>query len=99
MSILLEQLGRLSPCEQQFAERHMPAPRIDVEGAAKTAIKHMPLNDLIFMVCKEIDKRAQFPNEYCDLPRHGWEDWSHDAERLAAELREIAHRMEREGLV
>jgi hypothetical protein len=99
----VEQSGSLSEAEAQFAERRLSIlttkkPALDVEGAAKIAIKHMPLNDLLFMVAQEIEKRCQFPEEYCADGRGAWADWKYDGERAVDDIKSIARKIEIEGL-
>ncbi|MCE2724717.1 MAG: hypothetical protein ACK51V_00445 [bacterium] len=74
-------------------------PVVNIDVAATLAIKHMPLNDLMFLVAQEIERRARDPGTHCPEGVYGWDDWSADAGRTANEIKDIARRLEREGLV
>lgn len=84
---------------QMFNAEVAPTRLVNVDAAASLAIKHMPLNDLMFMVAQEVERRARDPGLHCPEGVHGWDDWSADAGRAAGEIKDMARRLEREGLV
>lgn len=84
---------------QMFNAEVARIPLVNVELSAKLAVKHMPLNDLMFLIAQEVERRAADPGTHCPEGVYGWDDWSADAGRAAGEIKDMARRLEREGLV
>jgi hypothetical protein len=102
-----EQTGKLSPAELHHMSARMPVDAAkksrlklaDIDAAASTAISKMPLNDLLFMIASEVDRRAKVPSEECPFDPDQYLAWSHAANGIADNIRQIARRAEKRGIV
>lgn len=102
-----EQTGKLSPAELHHMSARMPVTEskrarlklIDIDAAARTAVAKMPLNDLLFMVAVEIERRAKVPADECPFAPDQYVAWSQAADGIADNIRQIARRAEKRGIV
>lgn len=103
-----EQAGKLSPAEVHHLTTRLPVTtpqtrqRIklaDVDAALRLAMAKMPLNDLLFMVALEVERRSRVPQDECPFDPALWASWSIAAEGIADNIKLVARRAEKRGIV